>query len=267
MDELLNDSIRTGKFDACVVLDISSDILNDEFEFEMAMRVLPIKWRNKVMNKKNDSDRKKALCNRLLQLIGCSIVCNIQIRSLEFDIIQNGKPILVNQDINNGIVTFSMTNGQNFVAIYLKRGEPGSDIACDVGIDLASAADLADPINLELYQDIFGTAEYESLQLTTGTELKRLFAYHWSFKESYTKYTGTGISCDLKVIDAGKLEDFNKTKEIDRIVEGNHMTFYSTWLNHTYPEMVTLCQPKTLHNKFPKLYTICLNDILSFIKK
>lgn len=267
MDEFLKDAVQPGAFDACIVLDISSSILHDEFEFEMAMRVLPIIWRNRVLNKKNDSDRKKALCNRLLQLVGCSIVCNDPIDSLEFDTIQNGKPILINQNGNNGYVTFSMTNGQNFVAMYLKRSALDTEIAHDVGIDLASVADLKDPINLELYRDIFSTTEYESLLLTTGMELKRLFAYYWSFKESYTKYTGAGISCNLKIIDAGKLEDFNETKEIDRVIENKHMIFHSTWLHHVYPEMVTVCQPRPLRNQFPKLYRICLNDILSYIKK
>ncbi|KAG0665132.1 holo-[acyl-carrier-protein] synthase [Maudiozyma exigua] len=267
MNEFLKDTLQPGALDVCIVLDIDSKILNDEFEFEMAMRVLPIKWRNKVMCKKTGSDRKKALCNRLLQLVGCSVACNIPVESLNFDTIQNGKPLLIDQDKSNGIVTFSMTNGKHFVAIYLKRSTLDAHVTYDVGIDLASVADLEDPINLELYRDIFNPIEYESLQSNVGMELKRLFAYYWSFKESYTKYTGTGISCDLKAINAGRLENFENAERIERLIDHLPMIFHSTWLNHTYPEIITTCQPKALHNESPKLYRISVSDILSYLKQ
>ncbi|CAB4254517.1 similar to Saccharomyces cerevisiae YGL154C LYS5 Phosphopantetheinyl transferase involved in lysine biosynthesis [Maudiozyma barnettii] len=262
MEDFIQRSKTGNDIRTILVLDINSNVLNDEFEFETALRVLPIDWRARIMNKKNETDRMKALCNRLLQLVGCSIISNVSIKSLQFDSIENGKPIIVSQDDNN--ITFSMTNGENYIAMFLRRTM--NHPAPHVGIDLASEKDLKDPKDLELFKDIFNTEEYDALESTSIDEVQSLFAYYWSFKESYTKYTGTGLSCDLKKIGAGKLQNFDSFKGINRLVESKSMEFYSLWLNGPFKEILTICE-EDLSARYitPIVYRLTLNDILSYL--
>ncbi|SMN19232.1 similar to Saccharomyces cerevisiae YGL154C LYS5 Phosphopantetheinyl transferase involved in lysine biosynthesis [Maudiozyma saulgeensis] len=262
MENFIEDTKARNDIDAILVLDINSNELSDEFQFEMALRALPISWRARVLNKKIDADRKRTLCNRLLQLFGCSTISGIPIKSLRFGSIENGKPILLQQDDDN--ITFSMTNGENYVAMFLKRTTCGP--APYIGIDLASVKDLNDPNDLILFRDIFNLEEYTTLRNASKENVQELFAYYWSFKESYTKYTGTGISCDLKVIGAQELQNFDSFKKINRVIESKSMIFYSIWLNGPFKEILTICE-QGISTKYiaPTVYRLSLKDILSYL--
>lgn len=259
MDIFIQDSRDNVELDATLVLDITSKELYDIFQFETAIRWLPMRWRGQVMSKKRETDRHRALCNKLLQLFGCSVISGTPVESLRFGTIANGKPIL--QDNNN--MSFSMSNGNNYVVMYVNRTKNKS---YELGVDIASRDDLADSQSLSLLKDIFHDVEYTTLSHLSSDQLSEMSAYYWSFKESYTKYTGTGILCDLVKINAGKLTNFSTSQTIDRLVEGNLMTFHSYWLEDSHQEIVTICKLRNKENVQPKIYKVSLSEMLTFFK-
>lgn len=261
MEQYIHDISENEELEAILIVSLGSPALDDVFNFEMAMRALPIKWRAKVASKKTTGDIQKALCNRLLQLFGCSTASSVPARSLSFGIVKNGKPVLQNQ----GNIAFSMSNGEQFVTMYIRKVAPGQ-IADEVGIDIASVKDIRDEGELDTLKDIFAHEEMNTLRSFSGDKLKEMFAYYWSFKESYTKFTGTGISCDLTAIDAKQLGNFNGVETVDRDIEGNHMHFRSQWLQATHREVVTVCSPKGRHPSEPRVYMITIEDILNHLQ-
>ena len=261
MDQYLLDIAQNVQQNVILILRLDSSVLNDVFRFEEAMRILPIQWRPKVTSKKKECDIQKALCNKLLQLFGCSSMSHTPARSLVFGSTNNGKPTLP----NNRNIVFSMSNGEEYVVMYIQRGISGH-ILDDIGIDIASVEDLRSPSELGTLKDIFNQKEMDTLRNTPPHRLTEMFAYYWSFKESYTKYTGTGISCDLTAINAGQLRSFDGDQTIARQVEENDMCFTSWWLNKPHKEIVTVCSLEPVVPLEPRVYEISIDELLHFFQ-
>lgn len=257
LDQLVSSG---GFFDIILYIDMKYTCFDDAFEFEMAMRYLPLDWQTKVLKKKSAKDRQRMLCNRLLQLYACSLVSGIPFQQLKFEYGKFGKPRL--SGTNN--ISFSMSNGEDFVLIYIIHSKNN---APEVGLDIASRDDLTDSSEIHLFEGIFTEVEYACLKECPDQDKKPMFAYYWSLKESFTKLMGTGLNYNLKDIDIGKVKDLYHPKiERCRSNNGKEIYFQSMWLTPEMQDIVSICHEE--HQSFPidrkvNIVQVTLADIKS----
>lgn len=260
MDQLLKDIKLNNSWNIILVVDVANSGLIDEFLFEAAMRLLPLKQQSKILARKSAMGKHTMLCNRLLQLFGCSISTGKNISQLVFQAGKHGKPML--QNANN--VAFNMSNGDNHTVMYLIKG---SSTGGDVGVDIASVDDLGE--DLELFKNIFHRDEYTYLLELPPVERRCLFAYYWSLKESYTKYVGTGLHNNLNDINFKEQKDFRDEGRQDVIINNEHLTFYSRWLPAERKEekdIITVCHSANLNMNKPKMYSITFNSVFDYLQ-
>lgn len=245
-----------------LLLNVDNSGLEDDFRFESAMRLLPLRVQAAVLRKKFRADQVKTLCNRLLQLFGCLVLTGLENRKeLTFTSGKFGKPRLD----SSRHITFSMSNGESYVCMYVSK-----DARVDnVGIDIASVKNLQNKEELELYKDIFTEQEYEILFSCPTETVKRLFAHYWSLKESYTKYLGTGLNIDLKQVDIGSI--YMNQLETMAHINGRSVQFQSFWIQPTGEEIISVCHEK-LENETsdssppPVIYEISFNQLWKFLE-
>lgn len=267
MEELLYQLHSSDIWNGILIVKLNYALLTDDFFFERAMRFLSLQEQAKVLNKKTIESKYAALCNRLLQMFGCAVASGTSIKNLQFSYAKYGKPRL---DNSQGI-TFSMSNGKFYVAQYLLKTN-GKHV--DIGIDIASKKDYIDVGDLEIFHDIFSTKESQHLQSYGDHQKDSLFAYYWSLKECYTKYTGTGLNCDLSKIAIGQVDPPAKDVLIRREIDDTSLSFYSRWLAPESSEIVTICYPNIYSSndielvlEAPQTYEIPLAEILEYFEK
>ncbi|AJS24681.1 unnamed protein product [Saccharomyces cerevisiae] len=241
------------------VVEIQEDILADEFTFEALMRTLPLASQARILNKKSFHDKCSSLCNQLLQLFGCSIVTGLNFQELKFDKGSFGKPLLD----NNRFLPFSMTIGEQYVAMFLVKCV-STDEYQDVGIDIASPCNYGGREELELFKEVFSEREFNGL--LKASDPCTIFTYLWSLKESYTKFTGTGLNTDLSLIDFGAISFFPaEGASMCITLDEVPLIFHSQWFNN---EIITICMPKSISDKIntnrPKLYNISLSTLIDY---
>lgn len=260
--EVLNDvsKVADGSLWAGVfVVEIREDVLADEFTFEALMRALPLASQARILNKKSFHDRCASLCSQLLQFFGCSIVAGLNFRELKFDKGRFGKPFLE----NDRSIPFSMTTGEQCVAMSLVKCV-SADECQDVGIDIASPFNYGGKEELELFKEVFSEREFNALVKASDPCIA--FTYLWSLKESYTKYTGTGLNTDLSLIDFGAISVF-PAEGASMCITLNEvpLVFYSRWFNN---EIVTICMPRSISDNVntskPKLYNIAFSTLIDY---
>lgn len=230
---------------------------NDSFFFEECLRLLPLD--NAVLKKRYFEDQVTTLINRLLQLWGsrCAIGNDDLRNKIKFSKGQYGKPVLTD---HHPQVTFSMTNGKLITSMFITQ-----DIFQDVGIDIASVDDHTGD-RFDIFHDILAPKEINSLQNPqfSAVEKRKLFARIWSIKESYTKFTGQGLNCDLQKI---FLPDISPTKTV--IIrtstvgtESNKMTFVSRWID--FSNVLTVCYPfgSTINSHALSFISVDLLDVI-----
>lgn len=254
--------------EAVLVLNIANSGLQNDFNFEMAMRLLPLKDQASVLRKKFKSDQIKALCNRLLQLFGCLIMLKDLLDEkpeLVFTRGPFGKPLLDTDAMGiNHKLAFSMTNGEEHICMYLKRYMESNN---EVGIDIASNEDLHEPEELPLYKDVLTSTEYLTLNNSSQTDMKKLFAHYWSLKESFTKYLGTGLNIDLKKYDFGTIE-MDQPSTVTEF-DGQVLLFRSFWVQEDKREVITICErhhPDGSNNiEVPKVLIVSFKQLLTYL--
>lgn len=253
--EQLDRIIEQDDIKRCIiVLDAHDNYLEDEYQFERAMRFLPLNIQRRILNKRGDA-RNTALCNQLLQLITCSKFSKLPRQMIEFSHSEKGKPYLKN---STGL-SFSMSNSDSRTAIYMKRTQGHSD----VGMDMASTKDCQrwESNYLDLFQDIFSSEEYSFLRRAPRGDIRdKLFTHYWSLKEAYTKYTGTGLNCDLSRLDFGEIKaaSLEEFREHISILDGKSFLFLSKWL--TENSIVTVCDgPLTGSDESSSISVVELN--------
>ncbi|SCU90683.1 LAMI_0E03180g1_1 [Lachancea mirantina] len=223
--------------------------LNDDFQFENCMRILPLEQQARILEKRGRT-RQIALVSQLLQLMGCCKATRRNIGDLKFSNGKFGKPRL----LGRRVPAFSMSNSDGFCAMFLRRNSGDEDdengIPSEVGLDLASTTDCKswNDEYLNEFKDIFSVHEFTHLRKTLDAGrgrklLDRIFTHYWSMKEAYTKFTGTGLNCDLSEIDLGSVSesDYNRNAEFIRTVQIDQrcMVFRSKWINETV--VATVC--------------------------
>lgn len=236
MNELISSLKSKHTGESILVIDLEHTNLIDDFFFERAIRFLPLEEQVKIHQKKTVHGKHVALCNRLLQLFGCSIFGDISYKQVEVSYGVYGKPYLKGCPE----ISFSMSNGQRYVIQYLSRQK--GKAATEIGADIASRSDYTGDKDLQTFCDIFSSSEYRHIRSCDSAKKAELFAYYWSLKECYTKFTGLGLNCDLSSIDFGELEVPNIGKSILRAIDGNLMWFYSRWVSSSRDEILTVCR-------------------------
>ncbi|KAL6948765.1 hypothetical protein ACO0QE_001238 [Hanseniaspora vineae] len=230
---------------------------NDSFFFEECLRLLPLN--NGVLKKRFFEDQVTILLNRLLQLWGsqCAIGGDSLNNKLRFSRGPYGKPVLTD---HHPQITFSMTNGKLITSMFITR-----DVFKDVGIDIASVEDHTGD-DFDVFNDILSPEEIARFQdpQIPAVDKKKLFARIWSIKESYTKFTGQGLNCDLQKI---SLPDVSPTETVTVKTshvgtENNQMTFVSRWIDPS--NVLTVCYPFGL-NIDPSALNFLSVDLLDVI--
>lgn len=253
MQRLLTELNSNDDWHGIIVVDSQCARLHDAFTFENALRLLPLDQQARILQMKNFPDRCKVLCNRILQIVGCSLASGVCSTQLKFSRGHYGKPQVEAQN-----VAFGMSNGQRSVGQYLYRlNKP-----LEVGIDLASTDDYVGDEDLDHFQYVFSAQEMECLQSCDYVHRKAMFAYLWSLKECYTKYTGLGLNSDFSNIDFGKVDLPQPSMHFTRIIESRTMWFYSKWINET--EIITVCHEEAGKScTVPAIYRLTFLDLLT----
>lgn len=236
MEDLLSSLNTKEGWEGILFVDVEDASLADDFTFEIAMRYLSLGEQIKVRRKKTVRAQKITLCNKLLQLFGCSIIGGVPFQEVRFEYGDFGKPYMNN---SKGI-SFSMSNGDQHVVQYIFRGN--SDRVVDIGVDVAAKNDYAGDSDLELFRDVFSEGEYANLKKCDTKLRPKMFAYYWSLKECYTKFTGLGLNCNLPSINFDQPQIPLKSSGIQRNLDGHSMLFHSTWIQQSSEEIVTVCR-------------------------
>lgn len=255
MDELVR-LVSGPSVAALVVVEVEDNVLSDDFCYEEALRLLPLGVQARVNAKKVAHDRYITLSNRILQSCVAQLVCGG--RDVSFHTGKYGKPYL--DDPN---VSFSMTNGEQYVCMFVVRAPCTSGM--DVGIDIASTNDFKCEDDLEIYRDVLADEEYSAIQEACLGDMKSKFAFYWSIKESYTKYLGVGLNFDLKSIDGSGSIPPTRTGSgytENRILD---LIFKSFWVDDE--EIVSYCYlENTAENLSPKVFRLRITDIIDYMK-
>lgn len=222
-----------------LTLNLGKAGLQDDYNFENAIRLLPLPEQVNILRKKFRNDQIKHLCNKLLQHFGCLVMLNHYDHEnsgrLMFTKGKFGKPLLQTDDLN---ISFSMSNGEEYVCMCIWNHD-NNPLDHEVGIDIASINDLQCKEELELYIDIFTKEEYWTLHNCSKDEIQKLFAHYWSLKESYTKYLGTGLNIDLKRVNIGPIK--KDQLKMSRYIAGNLIQFQTFWIQPKGQEVISIC--------------------------
>ncbi|CDK25238.1 unnamed protein product [Kuraishia capsulata CBS 1993] len=268
-----------------VKFDPDSNLLLDDYNFEMFMRLQSLQKQLRIKNLKFRNLQILSLINASLVKFICSIKCgnmtNPQISTGEF-----GKPSL-----EDGSFTFNISDEFNMVAIavdFEARGEIGLDLA-----DLVEMRPLVPDVSKNWTAptgEIFSPREtqyllqqYESWHEEKQTNLETLLTQYWSLKEGYTKFIGLGLNYPLVKCEFLQSETILKRSEkLDFSPQDLHFKDLETkWVNSE-----CICVPKTtsfstrlserifcsvlvdasISYEPPKLISVSLEAMLAFCK-
>ncbi|QLL30425.1 hypothetical protein HG536_0A02420 [Torulaspora globosa] len=268
MDDLASIRKLDRDWEGILALDVKHANLTDDFTFERAIRFLPLSQQAKIYQLRTLQGKYAAVCNRLLQLFGCSIASGIGFGEVEFEHSSYGKPRMKNCPQ----ISFSMSNGQDYVVQYICRRNDGDP--AELGVDIASRDDYLGGHDLETFCEVFSDTEYKHLQSLDDGMRRKAFAFYWSLKECYSKYTGLGLNCDLSKLDYGGMQVPEVGSGSQRLIDNDSMLFYSVWIPRHGKEIVTVCRQDDLKEPAlsrwlksgPPVYRITLEDILGFLE-
>lgn len=258
-----------------LILNLGKTRLQDDYNFEHALRLLPLPEQTNILKRKFRNDQIKHLCNKLLQYFGCLIMVNHyddkKLGELKFTRDKFGKPVLQADNLN---ISFSMSNGEEYVCMYIWNHED-DHLDYEVGIDIASTNDLRCKEELELYTDIFTKEEYRTLYNCSKDEIQKHFAHYWSLKESYAKYLGTGLNIDLKKVDIGSIE--KDQLKISKYIAGNLIEFQTFWVQPKRQEVISICYNRSSSSEkaknndkskdcIPTIVEISFKELIHYLK-
>lgn len=176
------------------------EYLEDDFNFEMALRIVPVSEHLKIRNIPNHKFRCKKLISslftRLLLNFTESQVLGRDVspwRSVDLKYNHYGKPYFRDNELNKA-VSFSLSTSNNVIALALEIG-----LSSPIGIDLSHSEQNISPTTwLSDFKDIFHDSEVEQLIEIPTTE-NRYVAFNqiWTLKEAFTKFIGSGLNVDL----------------------------------------------------------------------
>lgn len=173
--------------------------LQDDFNFELAIRLLSLREQNKVLSVKNQESKFRLLVASLLtRLVLNYFVHRIEggefspLKEIQFSYSKLGKPTLVTP--HGSQIQFSSSSSNEIVAIAIQLGT-----STPLGLDLSHLRQkISASTIIEDFGPIFSLKEKQQLQLIQG-ERHRYIAFNqlWTLKEAFTKLIGTGLHVDL----------------------------------------------------------------------
>ena len=159
--------------------------------------------KDKIKNYHHTIDKKLSLYAELLARIGLSHVSGLPISSIQFSYSSNGKPFWKGYPYY-----FNFSHTKNFILCCISTlGNIGADV------------EKIDNAPFEIMKIVFHPSEISYIQ-NAPIEKKNYYFYKiWTQKESYTKFTGTGI-----------IEDLRKINVLDPV----YSPYFYTWLQDDY---------------------------------
>ncbi len=162
-----------------------------ESDFNEVMTVLPEERRKKALRYVNDRDRRLSAVSYMLLIYGMKECFGIV--DFEIDFTEHGKPYI-----------------KDHSGVYFNISHSGDECVCivsdkEIGIDIQ----LIGKYNPKTAEYVCSDHELDLIENSNDKAAE--FTRIWTIKESYVKYTGNGISSDLKKIDTMLLKDKVKT--------------------------------------------------------
>lgn len=173
--------------------------LEDDFNFELALRLLGLREQNKVLSVKDQESKFRLLVASLVtRLVLNYFVHRIEggefspLKEIQFSYSKLGKPTLVTP--HGSQIQFSSSSSNEIFAIVVQLGA-----STPLGLDLSHLRQKISASSIiEDFGPIFSPKEKQQLQLIQG-ERQRYIAFNqlWTLKEAFTKLIGTGLHVDL----------------------------------------------------------------------
>jgi 4'-phosphopantetheinyl transferase len=147
---------------------------------EQLLEMLPAENRNFFTRFKRTTSLQRSLLGEVLLRYILGRKLGIQIRAITFKKSDNGKPYLENKEAH-----FNLSHSGDWVAMALSDGEVGIDV------------EVVRPVNYRIAERFFSTEEVALLNSKEGDEKLDYFFDLWTLKESFLKFTGTGLTRSL----------------------------------------------------------------------
>jgi 4'-phosphopantetheinyl transferase len=133
-------------------------------------------------------DRVRYLVTRALVRTVLSRYLPLAPREWVFDTNRYGRPQIGNADFAGCGLSFNVSHTHSLIALAVSHGR-------EVGVDVENVRDRAAAI--EVADRFFAPEEVAALARTPGPQQQERFFEYWTFKESYIKARGMGLSIPL----------------------------------------------------------------------
>ena len=135
-----------------------------------------------------ERDRRRFLVTRALVRIVLSRYLPIQPDKWGFSTNAYGRPRIANEESRDAGLDFNLSHTDGLIVLGVSADRR-------LGVDVENVAELRAPI--ELADRFFSSHEAEALSRVSSDEQHRRFFEYWTFKESYIKARGMGLSIPL----------------------------------------------------------------------
>lgn len=133
-------------------------------------------------------DRRRYLVTRALVRTLLSRYVPIHPRDWEFTLNAYGRPEIANAAAREAQLTFNISHTHSLIVVGVTRGRA-------IGVDVENVVDREAAIGVA--NRFFAPAEVAALNVTPAAEQPYRFFEYWTFKESYIKARGMGLSLPL----------------------------------------------------------------------
>ena len=173
-------------------VEIANEILSDRYA--NLLDIVSKDKREKIEKYRYDIDKKLSLYSELLvRYMACRIL-NANNQKLTFSTNKYGKPFLIGYPE----FQYNISHTRNAIAVGISNKNIGVDIE---NIKMFVYAP-------DLVKKIFTVNEIN--KILSSADINKCFCEHWTKKEAYLKYSGTGLSTPLKSFNV--LDDSLKSK-------------------------------------------------------
>lgn len=177
-------------------------------------------------------DRHRYLLTRALVRTVLSRYVPIDPKDWVFSTDAGGRPHIVNSQAIESRLSFNVSHTQGLIVVGVAKGR-------SLGVDVENLA--ARDISIDFANHYFAPQEVVAIRaVCRDLQQYRLFEY-WTFKESYTKARGVGISLPLNLISFRFADDYSVELVIDREF-GDDSTHWQFWqLRPSSEHLLAVC--------------------------
>lgn len=186
--------------------------------------------RAKINSYHHTIDKKLSLYAELLARISLSKISGLPVSSIQFTYSSNGKPLWKGHPYY-----FNLSHTKNLILCCVSTlGNIGADV------------ERIDNAPFEIMEIVFHPFEINYIQNAPSSKKDYYFYKIWTQKESYTKFTGTGIVEDLTKIN---------------VLDPTYSPYFYTWLHGKY-----LCSIYTEYPEKHQLINVSEDYIMHYLK-